>query len=79
MLRRDGRRVGFAVETLAGGSAVIPGLDEVVHSRTQVPTLVANPFGTMQTSPRVQIKRLMLDAPSLIVACGLAMRRFDPV
>ena len=64
---------------LAGGSAVIPGLDEVVHSRTQVPTLVANPFGAMQTSPRVQIKRLMQDAPSLIVACGLAMRRFDPV
>jgi len=64
---------------LAGGSAVISGLDEVVHSRTQVPTLVANPFAAMQTSPRVQIKRLMLDAPSLIVACGLAMRRFDPV
>ena len=64
---------------LAGGSAVIPGLDEVVHTRTQVPTVVANPFGAMQTSPRVQIKRLMQDAPSLIVACGLAMRRFDPV
>ena len=29
---------------LAGGSAVIPGLDEVVHTRTQVPTSVANPF-----------------------------------
>jgi Tfp pilus assembly PilM family ATPase len=26
----------------------------------------------------VQLKRLMIDAPSLIVACGLAMRRFDP-
>jgi Tfp pilus assembly PilM family ATPase len=26
----------------------------------------------------VQQKRLMVDAPSLIVACGLAMRRFDP-
>ena len=64
---------------LAGGSAVIPGLDEVVNTRTQVPTAVANPFATMQTSPRIQLKRLMLDAPSLIVACGLAMRRFDPV
>jgi Tfp pilus assembly PilM family ATPase len=32
----------------------------------------------MQTSSRVQLKRLMTDAPSLIVACGLAMRRFDP-
>jgi type IV pilus assembly protein PilM len=63
---------------LAGGSAVIPGLDEVVNTRTQVPTSVANPFAQMQTSPRVQLKRLMADAPSLIVACGLAMRRFDP-
>jgi type IV pilus assembly protein PilM len=63
---------------LAGGSAVIPGLDEVVHTRTQVPTAVANPFAAMQTAPRIQLKRLMVDAPSLIVACGLAMRRFDP-
>jgi type IV pilus assembly protein PilM len=63
---------------LAGGSAVIPGLEAVVNARTQVPTSVANPFAAMQTSPRVQLKRLMIDAPSLIVACGLAMRRFDP-
>jgi type IV pilus assembly protein PilM len=63
---------------LAGGSAVIPGLDEVVTSRTQVTTTVANPFATMQTSSRIQLKRLMVDAPSLVVACGLAMRRFDP-
>jgi type IV pilus assembly protein PilM len=64
---------------LAGGSAVIPGLEEIIHTRAQVPTVVANPFGAMQTSPRIQLKRLMQDAPSLIVACGLAMRRFDPV
>src|SRR3989338_1017743 len=55
---------------LAGGSAVIPGLDEVVHTQTQVATSVANPFALMQTSNRVQLKRLMVDAPSLIVACG---------
>jgi len=63
---------------LAGGSAVIPGLEEIVNTRAQVPTTVANPFAAMQTSPRIQLKRLMIDAPSLIVACGLAMRRFDP-
>ena len=63
---------------LAGGSAVIPGMDEVVHTRTQVPTMVANPFASMQASPRIQLKKLMVDTPSLIVACGLAMRRFDP-
>ena len=33
----------------------------------------------MQISPRIQLKKLMVDAPSLMVACGLAMRRFDPM
>ena len=64
---------------LAGGSAVIPGLDEVVqhaHPGAVAPSPTRSP--PMQTSPRIQLKRLMVDAPSLIVACGLAMRRFDP-
>ena len=64
---------------LTGGSAVIPGLDEVVASRTQVNTVVANPFASMSYSPRIQLKRLVADAPSLMLACGLAMRRFDPI
>lgn len=64
---------------LIGGSAGLPGLDEVVTLRTQVPAMIANPFANMQASPRIQMKRLMLDSPSLIVACGLALRRFDPV
>jgi type IV pilus assembly protein PilM len=62
---------------LTGGSAVIPGLDEMVQSRTEVSTLIANPFANMSVSPRIQLKRLVTDAPSLMVACGLAMRRFD--
>jgi type IV pilus assembly protein PilM len=62
---------------LTGGSAVIPGMDEVVTTRTQVNTLVANPFASMAISPRIQLKRLVSDAPSLMVACGLALRRFD--
>src|SRR5437016_2317116 len=63
---------------LAGGSAVIPGRREVVNLRTPVRSSVANPCAAMQTSSKVQLKRLMIDAPSLVVACGLAMRRFDP-
>jgi len=63
---------------LTGGSAVIPGLDEVVATRTQVNTIVANPFASMSVNPRIQLKKLVADAPSLMVACGLAMRRFDP-
>jgi type IV pilus assembly protein PilM len=62
---------------LAGGCAVIAGLDEVVATRTQVSTVVANPFANMVPSPRVRPKSLVADAPSLLVACGLALRRFD--
>jgi len=63
---------------LAGGCAVMPGLVEVVAGRTQVPTVVANPFAKMTLSSKVRPKNLISDAPSLLVACGLALRRFDP-
>ncbi|GBG04015.1 fimbrial assembly protein [Azospira sp. I13] len=62
---------------LAGGCAVIPGLDEVVAARTQVNTLVANPFAGMAVSDRVRPRSLVADASSLMVACGLALRRFE--
>ena len=63
---------------LAGGCAVIPGVDEVVATRTQVSTLIANPFANMVLSNHVRAKNLLADASSLMVACGLALRRFDP-
>jgi type IV pilus assembly protein PilM len=63
---------------LAGGSAVLPGLDDAVATRTQVSTMVANPFALMTLSSRIKSRQLQADAPALIVACGLAMRRFDP-
>lgn len=63
---------------LAGGCAVIPGIDEMVATRTQVDTKVANPFAGMACSSNVRSKSLMMDASSLMVACGLALRRFDP-
>ena len=62
---------------LAGGCAVIPGVDEAVSGRTEISTVVANPFAGMALSQRVRPKNLATDAPSLIVACGLALRRFD--
>jgi type IV pilus assembly protein PilM len=62
---------------LAGGCAVIPGLAESVGARTQVKTLVANPFADMSISSKLGSKKLLADAPSLMVACGLALRRFD--
>lgn len=62
---------------LTGGCAILPGVVDVVADRTQVPTLVANPFAAMAPSTRIKAKQLAADAPSLMVACGLALRRFD--
>jgi len=63
---------------LAGGCAALSGLDDAVATRTQVSTLVANPFSQMTLSSKIKPQLLQMDAPALMIACGLAMRRFDP-
>ncbi|TXI20535.1 MAG: pilus assembly protein PilM [Nitrosomonas sp.] len=63
---------------IAGGCAVIPGLSDIIASRTQVSTLIVNPFTNMELSSRVTARQLNTDAPSLLIACGLALRSFDP-
>jgi type IV pilus assembly protein PilM len=63
---------------LSGGCAALAGLDDAVATRTQVNTLVANPFAQMTLSSRIKPRQLQADAPALMIACGLAIRRFDP-
>jgi type IV pilus assembly protein PilM len=63
---------------LMGGGALVTGVAEVVAERTQIDTVVANPFLKMAVSQHVRPRQLLSDAPSLMVACGLALRRFDP-
>jgi type IV pilus assembly protein PilM len=62
---------------LAGGTGALSGADEAVASRVQVNTVVANPFANMAVSDRVRTRNLLVDSASLMVACGLALRRFD--
>jgi type IV pilus assembly protein PilM len=62
---------------LAGGSASIPNIDELVEERMGVPTMVANPFTHMSLSPKVRARSLTRDAPALMIAAGLALRGFD--
>jgi type IV pilus assembly protein PilM len=62
---------------LTGGTSTLPGFEDLVSSRLRVNAMVANPFANMSISPRVQLKKLLADAPALMIACGLAMRRFD--
>ena len=42
-----------------------------------IATVVANPLANMGLGPRVQAHALQQDAPSLMIACGLALRSFD--
>lgn len=62
---------------LAGGTASIVGLDQLVQQKIGTSTLVANPFANMTLSNKVNAGALASDAPSLMMACGLAMRSFD--
>jgi type IV pilus assembly protein PilM len=62
---------------LAGGVASMPGLVELVQERLGTTTSVANPLARMSVASRVDVSALSNDAPSLMIACGLAMRSFD--
>jgi len=62
---------------LAGGCASIPGVDELVEDKLGITTSVANPFANMSLASRIKPDAIYTDAPALMIACGLAMRRFD--
>ena len=62
---------------LAGGTASRPGLDRLIQQKIGTQTLVANPFADMALSSKVNAGALASDAPSLMIACGLALRSFD--
>jgi type IV pilus assembly protein PilM len=62
---------------LAGGCALLPGIDELVAKRAGVATMIANPFaehGNVRPDPAAQLAQ---DAPVMMIACGLALRGFE--
>lgn len=61
---------------LAGGCALIPGLLDMVASRTKISSAVLSPFKGMALAAGVREQQLRSEAPAYLVACGLAMRRF---
>lgn len=62
---------------LAGGCASIPDITEMMEEHLGVGTSVANPLAEMSLAPRVSSEQLSADAPSLMIAAGLALRSFD--
>lgn len=62
---------------LCGGTSTLPGLAEMIHERMGSMVSVANPFEGMSIGNRIDSSALRKDAPSLMAACGLALRSFD--
>ncbi len=62
---------------LAGGCASINGVADLVQQQLAIPCTIANPAANMSVAPRVRAQALGADAPSLMIACGLALRSFD--
>jgi len=62
---------------LAGGCSSIAGLEKLVEQNLGIQAYVANPFINMTLSNRVKPQSLSNDAPSMMIACGLALRSFD--
>ena len=60
---------------LAGGCALMPGLLDIVASRTRISSAVVSPFKGMQLASGVRESQLRTEAPAYLVACGLAMRK----
>ncbi|WP_415883239.1 type IV pilus assembly protein PilM [Neptuniibacter sp. QD34_54] len=62
---------------LSGGTATIDGLADQLAEELGINADMANPFSKMSVNSRVNRSRLERDAPSLVKACGLAMRGFE--
>lgn len=59
---------------LGGGTACLPNLAKLTESHIGLPTTIANPFMGMTYSDKVNQTNLESDAPSFLIAAGLAIR-----
>ena len=62
---------------LAGGCAAIEGADQVIAQKTGCDVSIADPFANMSISSKLRAEVVKSDAPSLLIACGLAMRTVE--
>lgn len=61
---------------LSGGTAALGDISETVEQELGIKTEVADPFSGMNFGSKVNKNKFQADAPSLVLACGLALRSF---
>lgn len=62
---------------LSGEAGIFTGLSKSVTSQTTFPCSVINPFEAMEIDEGVREQKLRIEAPGYMIACGLAMRRYQ--
>lgn len=62
---------------IAGGAASIPQLADLIQQRLGFPVQIANPFEEMATASGIDRLALERVAPAMMIAVGLALRRFN--
>lgn len=62
---------------LAGGVARQPGIAERLQAHIGVPITIANPLASMSFSKTLDAAQVATESPSLIIACGLALRNIE--
>ena len=60
---------------ICGGCAKLPGIVDALASHTGIVAALGNPLGEMRLAPRAEGAHAA--APTLLTACGLALRSFD--
>lgn len=63
---------------ISGGTAALENIQDLLTTELGIYTVVANPFNNMLVSDQVDEQQLMIVAPQLMVATGLALRSFSP-
>jgi len=58
---------------LAGGSARVGGLEEIVHKRIRLDVRAMDPLSLLRAEKKLDASTFQSQAPQLAVACGLAM------
>jgi type IV pilus assembly protein PilM len=61
---------------LAGDGAKLPGIVPLLRKAIGIPVEVVNPFAGMLLSDKSQARHISAHAPSMLVACGLALGSF---
>lgn len=73
--RHPGHQIDLLV--VSGIHATTPGLIAALQQHCNIAVAIADPFADMSLAAGIDAARLAVDAPAYLVACGLALRRFN--